>query len=120
MTRSFADRVFGGVCGGLGSSWRVNSWILRVIFVVFAIASLGVGVALYIALWWVLPQESLITNQRTNAFDALLFVVTILIIVGSWVLHLSGNLTGDDGQALLYPIVAMTLSIILFLRLVRG
>ena len=120
MTRSFADRVFGGVCGGLGSSWRVNSWILRVIFIIFAIASLGVGLALYVGLWWVLPQDSLISNQRTSVIDVLLFVVTVLVIVGAWGLHLTGNLNGTDGQALLYPIVGIVLSIILFLRLVRG
>ena len=120
MYRSFSDRVLGGVCGGLGSSWRVNPWWLRVIFVAFSVASFGVGVLLYLGLWWALPQESLIVNQRGGVFAWVMLIVMLFIIVGAWVIQITGNLTASNGQALLYPIALMTISMVFFIRTVRG
>ncbi|MEQ8678034.1 MAG: PspC domain-containing protein [Aggregatilineales bacterium] len=120
MNRSFSDRVLGGVCGGLGSSWRVNPWWLRLIFVAFSFASLGVGVLLYLGLWWALPQESLIVNQRGGVFALLMLIVLLIVIFGAWIIQITGNLTAPNGQALLYPIALMTISIVFLLRTVRG
>ncbi|MBK6763892.1 MAG: PspC domain-containing protein, partial [Micrococcales bacterium] len=32
LRRSSSDRIFGGVCGGLGRYWNVDPVILRVVF----------------------------------------------------------------------------------------
>lgn len=48
------DRVIGGVCSGLAHSQRIDPIIVRVAFVVFAVAG-GVGVPLYFVLWWLMP-----------------------------------------------------------------
>src|SRR5436190_1401010 len=49
-----SDRVIGGVCSGLAHSQRIDPLIVRVAFVVLAVAG-GVGVPLYFVLWWLMP-----------------------------------------------------------------
>ncbi len=116
MNRSFTNRVFGGVCGGLAETLRLNVWIIRALLIVFSIISSGAGVLLYVTLWIALPQESLISKSRGNTLSFLLFVFITLTIVGSWVVHQTGQLNGPDGQNLLYPILFMVFSLTFLLR----
>jgi phage shock protein C len=120
MYRSFTDRVFGGVCGGLSASFHVNAWLLRVLFVLFAIFSRGVGVALYLAMWWAMPQESLIAPRRSSPFRFLFVLLIIVILVGVWLADLNGTLPGPDEQPMLWPAVLMVLSSVFLLQQVRG
>ncbi|MEJ2151055.1 MAG: PspC domain-containing protein [Chloroflexota bacterium] len=54
--RSTTDRWFGGVCGGLGDYFNIDSTVIRVVF--FLLFWFGWGGALvYLVLWIVLPQE---------------------------------------------------------------
>ncbi len=55
--RSTEDRWLGGVAGGLGQHLGVQVSVVRVCFVV-ATAAGGFGVALYAALWMVLPPDT--------------------------------------------------------------
>ena len=57
LARSRSDRVFGGVCGGLGHSTDLPSWAWRVIFCL-TLLYFGAGLLIYILLWIFLPQES--------------------------------------------------------------
>ena len=120
MNRSFSDRVLGGVCGGMGASLRINAWWLRTAFVLMSIASLGVFAALYLGLWWIFPQESPATRRGGGGLSLLLGIITIVVMVGAWIAHLSGSLSGPDGQALLLPIIGVTLSVILLIRQAGG
>ena len=56
LQRSRRDRVLAGACGGLGDYVNVDPVIVRVIFVLLALAD-GFGVILYIVLWIVVPQQ---------------------------------------------------------------
>ena len=56
LARSRSDRVFGGVCGGLGHSTDLPSWAWRVIFCL-TLLYFGAGLLIYILLWIFLPQE---------------------------------------------------------------
>jgi phage shock protein PspC (stress-responsive transcriptional regulator) len=47
--------MLGGVCGGLGDYFDIDSNLVRLVFVVLAAAS-GVGVLIYLALWLIVPQ----------------------------------------------------------------
>src|SRR3954452_24365870 len=49
-----SDRVIAGVCSGLARSQRIDPLIVRVTFVVLAVAG-GVGIPLYLGLWWLMP-----------------------------------------------------------------
>ncbi len=119
MVRSFTDRAFGGVCGGLGRSLRINPWLLRGAFVLFALGGLGAGVVLYLALWWLMPQESLISDQRDGVLTFLLVLSVIVLTVGSWVAAQMGRLTGPDGQPLFWPAMLVLLSAIFLLQQLR-
>lgn len=57
LFRSTEDKVLGGVLGGLGVYLGVDAIWLRLIFVLLAIASIGVPVGIiYIILWLVMPK----------------------------------------------------------------
>ncbi|NGZ85369.1 PspC domain-containing protein [Duganella aceris] len=59
LRRSQSDRWLGGVCGGLGKVTGVESWIWRLLFVLFVL-TFGFGLAIYILLWIFVPDEELI------------------------------------------------------------
>lgn len=54
--RSTSDRIFGGVCGGLGRYWKVDPVILRVAFGVSLLFG-GFGLFMYLALWLLVPDD---------------------------------------------------------------
>ena len=54
LYRSRSDRQLAGVCGGLGEYFGVDPTIVRLIFIVLALAG-GPGLLLYIILALVIP-----------------------------------------------------------------
>ncbi len=56
--RSLSDRWLGGVCGGIAQVTGVPSWVWRLIFTV-GIVFAGSGLALYVLLWILVPEEPL-------------------------------------------------------------
>ncbi|MBI2357116.1 PspC domain-containing protein [Candidatus Dojkabacteria bacterium] len=56
LYRSKTDRVIGGVCGGLGEYFNVDSTIIRLLFVLIVLSG-GVGILAYFILWVVIPEE---------------------------------------------------------------
>lgn len=120
MYRSFTDRVFGGVCGGLGTMLPVNPWVFRVIFVILAVITLGAFAALYLLLWWLIPQESLVGRQRGGAGLFLVVILLTVVTAVAWVLNMTDSLQGPDGQGLFWPGMLLALSVVFFLKQVRG
>ncbi len=117
MVRSFTDRILGGVCGGLGRSTVLTPWVLRGLFLIFAFVSLGAGVLLYVALWWVMPQESLTEQRRrTNPFIGLLAIGLIVLVAAVWVGQQTGQLTTESGDSLYWPILLVMTSAVYLLR----
>ncbi len=84
MTRSFTDRVLGGVCGGLATRLPLNAWGVRVLFLLGTIATLGLLVPIYGLLWVMLPQESLITPKRIGFFRFIAIVIAIGLCALLW------------------------------------
>lgn len=56
LHRSETDRVVGGVCGGLGEYFNIDSTIIRLIFILITIFG-GSGVLIYLILWLVIPSS---------------------------------------------------------------
>jgi phage shock protein C len=56
LYRSRSDRMLAGVCGGLAKFFNVDPTLVRLAFVVLALAG-GPGVLLYIIMWFVTPCE---------------------------------------------------------------
>ena len=55
LLRSRDDRVIGGVAGGLGAYLGIDPVIVRLVFVVLALAG-GGGILAYIIAWIVIPE----------------------------------------------------------------
>ena len=55
ITRSLSDRVFAGICGGLGKYFDTDPVIFRIIFCVLAF--MGAGILAYIVLIFIIPAE---------------------------------------------------------------
>lgn len=56
LRRSTSDRWIGGVCGGLAKTLAVESWIVRLVFVLCLMFA-GIGLLPYLLLWIFVPPE---------------------------------------------------------------
>jgi phage shock protein C len=56
LRRSRSDRWLGGVCGGLGKASGMESWIWRLVFVLFTV-TFGFGLLIYLLMWIFVPEE---------------------------------------------------------------
>ncbi|MCB0899104.1 MAG: PspC domain-containing protein [Actinobacteria bacterium] len=65
LRRSSTDRIFGGVCGGLGRYWNVDPVVLRVVFGVSLLLG-GFGLFAYLAMWLLVPDESAPPTARVS------------------------------------------------------
>lgn len=57
LMRSRKDSMLGGVCGGLGAYFGIDANVVRIVFILLAVAP-GIGVPVYLLLWLLLPEES--------------------------------------------------------------
>jgi phage shock protein C len=57
LRRSVADRKLFGVCGGIATYFGVDPTIVRILYIVLSIGSLGWGLLLYIILAIIMPEE---------------------------------------------------------------
>ena len=55
--RSISDLMIAGVCGGLANYFKIDSSIIRIVFVLLALGG-GSGVLVYLILWLVIPKEN--------------------------------------------------------------
>ena len=69
LRRSLSDRWLGGVCGGIAQVTGVPSWVWRLIFL-FGLVFAGTGLALYILLWILVPQEQLYLPGPSDTMHA--------------------------------------------------
>ncbi len=52
------DKVIGGVCGGMAKYFGWDPAIVRLLYVILSVASIGFpGVLVYLILWIVMPEE---------------------------------------------------------------
>jgi len=63
FTKSDKDRWLGGICGGLGESTPLPSWVWRLMFVLIFAITYGMGFFIYILLWIFVPTKSKIEDQ---------------------------------------------------------
>jgi phage shock protein C len=58
LVRPTEDRVFGGVCAGLGRRFGMRPWPARLLFVLLLCVIPGSQILIYPILWWLMPSES--------------------------------------------------------------
>ena len=60
LTRS-NDKMVAGVLGGIGKYFDIDPTIIRIVYVVLTIASIGFpGLVAYLIMWAVIPEEETI------------------------------------------------------------
>lgn len=57
LVRSYSDRMFLGVCGGLSSYLNLDPVIIRLAFVLTTIYAGGIGLLVYLVLAMLMPEE---------------------------------------------------------------
>ena len=55
MYRDPDHRIIGGVCSGIGAYWSIDSWLVRIIFIILVFGG-GLGILLYLILYVALPE----------------------------------------------------------------
>ena len=57
LFRSRKERMLGGVCGGLGEHLDVDPTIIRLVWAVITLLTVGTGLLVYIIAWILIPEE---------------------------------------------------------------
>lgn len=117
LYRSATDKVIAGVCGGLAQYFSIDPAIVRLAFVVFALAG-GASVLLYIVLWIAVPigqgTPGVALGERGQEMLA-----TALIAVGAlWLFANLGAFTFINWR-FAWPLVLIAAGAALLLRRVR-
>lgn len=58
LTRSTGNRMMCGVCGGIGEYLNVDPTLVRLIWALCSLASVGMGLILYIVAAIVIPEDN--------------------------------------------------------------
>lgn len=64
LYRSRSNRKIAGVCGGLGEYFNVDPTIVRLLFVLVVLFSVGFGVIVYILMWIIVVPEKEKTTRN--------------------------------------------------------
>jgi phage shock protein PspC (stress-responsive transcriptional regulator) len=86
LRRSPDDKVFGGVCGGLGEYFGIDPVWFRVAFVALVFAGAGGGLILYIIAMIAIPErepgEPPATASKHSGTQGTIIVGAVLIAIG--------------------------------------
>lgn len=58
LTRSYKNRRLSGFCGGLAVYLNTDSNVVRMLWLIFSFATLGLGFIIYLIMWIIVPMES--------------------------------------------------------------
>ncbi|NLX50445.1 MAG: PspC domain-containing protein [Methanospirillum sp.] len=57
LKRSRDDRMLAGVCGGIGRYFEIDANVIRLVWVVVTLVSIGFGLLAYLIAWLLIPEE---------------------------------------------------------------
>ncbi|MBI3051918.1 PspC domain-containing protein [Candidatus Woesearchaeota archaeon] len=52
------NSIIAGVCGGIGEYLGVDPTVIRVLWVLLTLLSMGFGIVAYILAWVIMPEQS--------------------------------------------------------------
>jgi phage shock protein C len=113
LYRSSTDKVVAGVCGGLAAYFKIDPALVRLAFVVFALAG-GASVLLYIVLWIAVPvgDTGAVVPSRMNTDTV------AALLIGGGVLWLLANfgVFRFINWSFAWPLVLVAIGIALLVR----
>lgn len=68
LTRSESDKMIAGICGGIATYIGIDSVIIRALFFFLILAS-GIGILIYMILWFIMPLESNSSSSGANVIQ---------------------------------------------------
>ena len=71
VLRRGSDRIVGGVCSGLAAYFGVDVLLVRIVFVILAVAPPNVGIILYLVLWFLMEPPQGAPAPTRNVGDRL-------------------------------------------------
>ncbi|MCA9882013.1 MAG: PspC domain-containing protein [Anaerolineae bacterium] len=117
MVRRFSNRLFGGVCAGLASISPFSPAVWRWLFVILTLLTSGAAALAYMLLWWLLPLENPLEDNRSNPAGIFAIALALAIIIGWFVRDSLAEALGAD---LYWPLAAMALALAFLFRQFRS
>lgn len=132
LRRSALDRVFGGVCGGIGAPLGISGWWVRAAFGAVMLTAWSFALLLYCLLWIILPAQKLVDIPPMTPPDedeppryaypeAVLSVGGLSVLVGLVLLAENiGILRAANGGDYLAPFMLGIVGLALLTKALRG
>jgi len=57
LYRSRRDKILGGVCAGIAEYFNVDPVLVRLLWIIFTLISMGLGIVAYLIAWIIVPEE---------------------------------------------------------------
>ncbi|MBI4152690.1 PspC domain-containing protein [Candidatus Woesearchaeota archaeon] len=64
LYRSRNNQIIGGVCAGIADYFEVDPVLVRLIWVIATLFSMGLGILAYIIAWIIIPEEPKAPKQK--------------------------------------------------------
>lgn len=134
LHRSSSAKVFGGVAGGIGERFDVDPNIVRVVFVVLALVY-GLGIAIYLALWALLPRTTSdgddeleanpVASKRRSRWSGYAVIVGVIVLFVVFLTNFQGRHHAfgqgfGKGAALLWLVFLAILAVIALRTSTKG
>lgn len=119
MLRSFSDRVFSGVAGGLAAALRVPGWLVRALWLLLMVISGGAFGVPYVLLWWLTPPQSMLA-RRQRGLPIIAALLLLALTAGAWIARDQGVLRTAAGVDLFWYGAALIVALVFFARQLGG
>ncbi len=116
LYRSTKNSMIGGVCGGLGEYFNIDSTIVRLLAVLLIFAN-GIGVLLYIIAWIIVPRAEAVEGQVVNEKEPeTKKYLPGLILIGAGLFFLLNNFIPWFSFHFIWPVILIIVGILLLLK----
>ena len=68
LSRNESDKMIAGICGGVANYINIDSLLVRALFFFLIFAS-GIGILIYMILWFIMPLESNLNSSGANVIQ---------------------------------------------------
>jgi phage shock protein C len=69
LYRSRKEKMLGGVCGGLGEHMDVDPTMIRLVWAVVTVLSVGMGILVYLIAWIIITESPRESTEQTATTD---------------------------------------------------
>ncbi|MBN1160076.1 MAG: PspC domain-containing protein [Candidatus Diapherotrites archaeon] len=64
LYRNQNDTILGGVASGMAEYFDTDPTLIRILWVIFGLVSLGTAIILYLAMWIIVPEKPMATPKK--------------------------------------------------------